>query len=263
MIDACQFRIASSTLRDYLAHGFIVALTGSKFLTGPTFSGALMIPQSVAQRFRRHPLPRALSDYASRADWPSDWDAAAVLDCVPNYGLLLRWEAALQELKAFREVPEERITQFLHAFAHAVTTRLQNDPLFAPLPVPPLDRGAIGTSNAWDRIPTIFPFLLFQPAPGTTSRRPMNREQTLRIYRLLQADMSSQAGGSETGLAALRCQLGQPVTCGERDGIAISALRICASSRLIVEAAQGDGEAVIQRALSVLDKAAWLVRIDK
>ena len=59
-----------------------------------------------------------------------------------------------------------------------------------------------------------------------------------------------------------RYQLGQPVSCGKRDGVPVSALRICASARLIVEATTGGGEKaarVIGKALAALDKAALLV----
>jgi hypothetical protein len=59
----------------------------------------------------------------------------------------------------------------------------------------------------------------------------------------------------------LRCQLGQPVACGQRDGVPVSALRLCASARLIVEATAQNGRqasAVIERALAVLEKTALL-----
>lgn len=239
----------------------MVALTGSKFLTGPTFSGALLIPAFTARRMRQRPLPRGLSAYSSRADWPADWGPAAALDSTANFGLLMRWEAALQELRAFRAVADERITHFLRTFAQAITARLQDDPLFGPLPVPLLDRGAIGEVDAWDRIPTIFPFLMFHPADGAKERRPLNRDQTMQVYRLLQVDVPEQRSDIDADLAALRCQVGQPVACGECDGVPVSALRVCASARLVVEAAATDnGDAIIQRALAALDKAGALVR---
>jgi hypothetical protein len=34
------------------------------------------------------------------------------------------------------------------------------------------------------------------------------------------------------------CQIGQPVACGEIDGVEVSALRFCLSSRIIAQAAQ-------------------------
>jgi hypothetical protein len=46
-----------------------------------------------------------------------------------------------------------------------------------------------------------------------------------------------------------------------RDGVAVSALRLCVSARLIVEAVANDGvgaTAVIERAMAALDKTAQL-----
>jgi hypothetical protein len=267
MVDACQFRIAPSTVRAYLQRDFMVALTGSKFVTGPTFSGALLIPPLCARRMRRHPIPLALRAYSSRADWPLDWDAAAVLNQVANFGMLLRWEAALAEIRAFREVPETQVVNFLAAFGHAVQQKLHHDPLLEPLPLPSLDRLPLVAANSWDHIPTIHPFLLFRPntAKGKSA---LDRDQTLRIYRLLQADLSTRkefgSDKSNSRLAGLRCQLGQPVACGHRDGVPVSALRICASMRLVVQATAHDGrdaEYVIEETMATLDKTALLATL--
>lgn len=253
LVDACQFRLSPTTLQAYLRQDFMVAVTGSKFLTGPTFSGALFVPERLGVRLRAAPLS-SLSAYSSRADWPHDWHGAQMLDNLPNFGLLLRWEAALAELRAFRAVPEAELAAFLHAFAQVVYSRLHDDPRFEPLPATPIDRGATASANGWDAIPTIFPFLLCRRGPGG-GRQPLAREQAAQIYRLLQDDLD---GTHDESVAALRCQLGRPVICGARDGIAVSALRICASARLAVEATVGRRDTVIRRAMAALDKAALL-----
>jgi hypothetical protein len=258
MVDACQFRIAPSTLRAYLQHGFMVALTGSKFVTGPAFSGALLIPSELASRLRRCRLPRAMSAYSTRAEWPARWVAAEQLDDVENFGLLLRWEAALAELRAFRSVPDRQVASLVQAFADAVQYRLKIDPVFEALPIPSIDRRPLIEATGWDHVPTIFPFLLYRPGPAQT-RVPLSRGQTQKIYHLLQSDLTDIHG---LGVASLCCQFGQPVSCGMREGVPVSALRLCTSSRLIVEAAEKDGAsaaAVIQRALTALDKTALLV----
>ena len=262
LVDACQFRIAPATLRAYLQNGFMVALTGSKFVTGPPFSAALLIPASAARRMRSQPLPHSLAAYSSRADWPAGWDAAALRDDMPNFGLLLRWEAALQELRAFRAIPEADVNDFLQKFSRAIRDRLLHDPAFEALPVPALDRRPLCDETGWDHTQTIFPFLLFQPMNGAV-KTPLNREQTLRVYRLLPLDLSeyAEAASIPGALAALRCQLGQPVACGTRYGVAVSALRLCASARLVVEACAQEGKnasAVIASALAALDKTALL-----
>jgi len=253
LVDACQFRIAPATLQAYLRQDFMVAVTGSKFLTGPTFSGALLIPEKTAARMRARSLS-SLSAYSCRADWPDSWRGARALDNVPNFGMLLRWEAALEELRAFRAVSDAGLVEFFDAFALAVQTRLHDDPCFEPLPLARLDRGTTANTHGWDRIPTIFPFLLYRPGPDGV-RQPLAREQSAQVYRMLQQDLAGTCGAS---VGALRCQLGQPVVCGERDGLPVSALRICASARLAVEAFAGNRDAVIRRALSALDKAALL-----
>jgi len=248
VVDACQFRLAPSTLKAYLEHDFIVAMTGSKFITGPTFCGALFVPEGAAQRLRDQTLPRALKSYSARADWPRHWTARAVLKNVANYGLLLRWEAALTELRAYCELSDAAIADFLESFAKAVAHHLTNDEAFEPLTAPALDRGPISPAASWDRFPTIFCFLLRH---RSVSGRPtwLNQDETKRVHELL---LSS------------RCQLGQPVSCGTREGIPVSALRLCVSSRLIVDALSPSGrgrKAVIAEALAVLDQAALLASL--
>jgi hypothetical protein len=251
LVDACQFRIAPATLRAYLEQDFMVAVTGSKFITGPTFSGALLLPAAVAHRLREQPLPPSLAPYSARADWPDDWRHADIFGNVANFGLLLRWEAALEELRPFRAIPEEQVARFLDAFAGAARQMLQGHSCFQMLPVPVLDRRSIAQANGWDQCQTIFPFLLYRSA-ANGSNMPLSREQTMQVYRLLQDDLGD----------GLRCQLGQPVACGSRHGIPVSALRICASTRLAVEGCAQNGknaQAVIERALVALGKTAILV----
>ncbi len=243
LVDACQFRLAPATLNAYLEQDCMVALTGSKFATGPAFSAALLVPPAVAARFRQRLLPRTLRAYSARADWPDNWVAGRVLDPVANYGLLLRWEAALEELRRFRAVPGARVTTFLQDFSQVVQQRLRNDPAFHLLAVHGLDRRPLVATTSWDHIQTLFPFTLSHPC-GT----PLTREESTRVYRRLRAE---------------GCQLGQPVACGQRHGRPVSALRLCASARLIVEATAGRGEGsagVIARALTVLDRVAYAVQ---
>ena len=105
LVDACQFRLAPSTLQAYLAHDFLVAITGSKFVTGPAFCGALLVPPAAALRLRRVTVSRALAHTSTRADWPRQWAARSALKPVANYGLLLRWQAALTELRLLDSCP--------------------------------------------------------------------------------------------------------------------------------------------------------------
>jgi hypothetical protein len=241
LVDGCQFRLAPATLAAYLRQGFWVALTGSKFVGGPAFSGALLLPDAAARRLRGRELPAGLSAYSAAGEWPSSF--AVSQPAVENYGLLLRWEAALAELRAFRVLPEAAIAGFVEAFASAARERLANDPAFTPLAVPALDRAALRGEKSWDGTPTIFPFILC--AGGS----PLSRMQTARVHALLAKD---------------RCQLGQPVVCGRLNGMAVSALRLCLSARLIVDAVSPKGRgpaAVIAEAQLALTRAALLAGV--
>ena len=264
LVDACQFRIAASTVRAYLEQGFMVALTGSKFLGGPSFSGALLVPQSAADRFRQRSLGRALSAYSARAEWPRNWEGAESLDQAANPGLLLRWEAALAELRALRAVPETEIRTFLRTFATAIAGRLADDPLFRAVPVPDIDRRPLAGTDGWDSIPTIFPFLLRCSGvrAGTAFLGP---EETQAVYRLIRTRLTDRPdlprSCAEEKAAGLRCQLGQPVACGSDGTTPLSALRLSVGARQIIAATrEGRTREIIDEALTVLDKTAWLVR---
>ena len=264
LVDACQYRIAPATLQAYLARGFMLALTGSKFITGPSFAGALLLPALLARRLRRTPVPRSLRNYSVQGDWPAGWPIEGRLEKHANLGLLLRWQAALHELRAFRAIPEAKISGFLLAFADAVQQRLAHDPCFAPLPAPMLDRSPLIAAASWDHIPTIFPFFLRRPS-GSNAKIFLNSATTGAIHRLLALDLRDHPDhrSAANHSAALRCQLGQPVIVGSHAGQPASALRLCASARLVVAATTRNGSDtadIIARALAVLDKTAWLVR---
>lgn len=243
LVDACQYRLAPATLRYYLESGFMVAVTGSKFMAGPSFSGALLIPDTMAHAMRDAPLPATLGAYSAQADWPDEWRGRDALPDQPNYGALLRWEAAMVEMRTFHTLPEDAVKAFFDTVGAAVQDRLAHDPAFAALPVPAIDRAPL-KNQSWDICQTIFPFLLRRP-DGTY----LSRDETRRVYEHAGKGIGPQA----------RCRVGQPVECGERAGQPVSALRLCLSAPLAVDALAPGGrgqEQVIAEALSVLDNMA-------
>ncbi|WP_372783837.1 hypothetical protein [Phenylobacterium sp.] len=238
LVDACQFRISNATLADYLRRDFLVAVTGSKFLGGPAFSGALLVPPGEAEALRHRALLPALGDYCGRQDWPEAWLGRRLLPDRPNPGMMLRWEAALHELAAFRSLPEDSVAGFLAAFGAAVSQAMGEAGNLEPLPAPLLRRTAPG---AWDAQQTIFSFL------PLGRRGPPSPEQTQALHRGLMR-------------AASPVHLGQAVSVGVRDGKPLTALRLSLSARLIVEAltTPNGGARVIARARGALAAAAAL-----
>lgn len=259
LVDACQFRLSSATLRAYLAQDCLVALTGSKFMSGPTFCGVLLVPPAAAARHRDQPLPAGARAYSGAADWPDGWAAAAALPPTGNIGLLLRWEAALAEMAAFAGVPPAFVRHFLLHFGAAVRARLRAQPCFELLDTPAMERNALfegftqpADAECWDAEPGIFAFLLRRPGTDDAAWTPLKREDTLRLYRALRTPAGE----------AMRFMLGQPVACGERGGIQLSALRICASAVMVSSAWQRrdkDAKAAIGDAMAALDRLAMLL----
>jgi len=228
LVDACQMRLSARTLRTYLNRGFWVILTGSKFLSGPTFSGALMLPKG-----QRGDL--------SPPQTPS------------HPGLILRWEAALEELRAFRQLPDKRVHGILEAFAEAIHRHMAATPTLQPLPVPRLQRFG-GQDRRWDQVQTIFPFVPAAAGGPGDQMRPLDRQQSQLLYRSLQQSFPTRlhpAGGQ-------RCLLGQPVPCGYRDGIPVSALRLSISARQVVDADRLGLAMIVDQARTVFEKTTWL-----
>ncbi len=263
LVDACQFRIGIATLRAYLEHDFLVALTGSKFVGGPTFSGALLLPARTAERFHANPLSASVRASSYRSDWPRHWLAAWNLDRPANVGLLLRWSAALEELRAFRKLPEPVVAEFIRSFAKALKRQFLIEPLLEVLPIAALDRSPLVTGNSWDHLPTIFPFILLAPS-GAGQWAPASREWTQQVQRGLGAGVGGHSAAHEQPAGhseANRFQIGQPVQCGNPRGGPAFALRISLSARLLVEACTGDDDSsarVTASALAALRKAALL-----
>jgi hypothetical protein len=252
LVDACQLRLAPHTVAAYLRQDFLVAVTGSKFITGPAFSAALLVPEAVAERVQTARLPRALADHCLQGELPEGWRGAPELTARANFGLVLRWEAALEEMRRFNALPPAAVARFFGALAEAVGERLAEDEAFEPVAVRPRERTGLGAAPSWDRIQTIFPFVLKRGGG------PMTPVETLAVQRLMAADLGDWAGWEG---ATRRIQLGQPVHCGARAGTELSAVRLCLSARLAVEALAPGGcgaAAMIDEALLALDKAAWL-----
>lgn len=263
LVDACQFRLAPATLKAYLEHGFLVAVTGSKFVPGPTFCGAVFVPGDAAERLRKRTLPRALKSYTAKAEWPRRWVARAALDHAANFGLLLRWEAALTEIRDFRRLPDAGIAKFLNDFAATVTEHLVNSPAFELVRAPALDRKPIVAADSWDRFTTIFTFLLLRRT-DSGERVWLKQHETRKVHELLREELRNLAGTTSRPVLSSRCQVGQPVTCGTREGVPVSALRLCLSTRLVVDAVCPDGRgggAVTADAIAVLEKAAYLASL--
>ncbi len=267
VLDACQARLEPASLRHYLDIGCMVQVTGSKFFTGPPFAGALLLPPKIGRRLAEtEALPAGLARYAWRYEWPGDVKAD-VLSGQVNYGLLLRWVAALAEMRAFAKVPASERFAILRRFGETVRRLTEASPDIELLEIPSLDRA---DADGWDRLRTIFAMQVLERG-AEDGARPLSLDELTEIYRLLNRDCSpavpEDAHGTDARLAATRCHIGQPVVIGTKDGEPIAALRISAGARLVSGEPSHAGLRPDQRLAreladveTVLEKISWATR---
>jgi hypothetical protein len=263
VIDACQMRLSRSRLAWHLAQGHMVQITGSKFFTGPPFSGALLVPKALAARLADVPgLPPALADYTSRSDWPLAWRGiGASLPERANLGQLLRWVAAAREMRDYFAVPADFRRRALADFAGAVSGLIAGAPSLELLPDFARLRGDADEDDDEMSVRTIFPFWLRRAG------RALSLADCTIVYRALNADVSAvlpaDLSAAQRSLAAQLCHIGQPVDLPNG-----AALRLSAGARIVSESWSPVGEAASLRNLQgevaqirmILDKIELLLR---
>lgn len=128
IIDACQFRCNSTALRRDIDDGFIVAMTGSKFIAGPPFSGAILLPAAIAEELALcASLPAGLADYTAAEDWPPMLRERMRFPFQSefNLGLGLRWVAALENLTRCTSIDEHTQGVIKQHFVRLVRERVE------------------------------------------------------------------------------------------------------------------------------------------
>ena len=222
VVDACQARLHPLRLRYYIQQGWPVMITGSKFFTGPPFAGAVLLPSNrLRKMLESNHLPQGLLDYA----------ADEILDPANrgNLGLVLRWMAALAEMKRFSEVPPLYRSTIIDQIGRIVFKALSADRRFRILAAP------AKTRQRWES-PTIFPFMVRDPSQQD---RWLTPNKLREVFHLLNADLTEVlpkfANEKINQLASKRFHIGQPVMTGWHNGSPFGALRLALSARLIYE----------------------------
>lgn len=264
VVDACQARLMPERVQAYLARGWAVMVTGSKFFTGPPFCGALLLPDCWKARLDQGLLPEGLAAYANKCEWPAS-PACRGLASGFNHGLLLRWRAAQAEMAALGAIPSAVVAERLQGFLGAVRRGIEanTDLVFLPQPAPQRD----ALPYDWDRQQTILSFLVRAPE-RTEGTSPLDLERCRKLYQWLNADLSPYVPQEKKALAALLCHIGQPVPIpyARAAGGLVGALRLSAGARLVSGEPSHEGldatarmTREIQDALRVLEKISLIL----
>lgn len=211
IIDACQLRCPIVQLRQDLDDGFLVAVTGSKFIAAPPFAGAVMLPASIMHELAAAgEIAVGLGDYSAAQDWPPllrDCSASAFKSEM-NLGLGLRWVAGLANLTRFSATNEAHHNLIRAHFVRLVRSRIRH---MRGLALHPDDDGEHLVSRS------ILPLtvLTSNGAFGTF-------EEAVAIQTALRSPEDGPI-----------CHVGQPVRIGSR-----AALRVSASANDISAASE-------------------------
>jgi hypothetical protein len=222
VIDACQARIEPELVRWYLARGFPVLLTGSKFFAAPGFCGAVFFPRERLRRIARAGrLPAGLAAYARLQG------GFGSRRCP---GLVLRWTAALHEMQAFSQVPAPEIRARLERIGRAMQEALATEDRFCLIDAsrPP--------GMGWSDCRSVYTFKV------RDSQGWMSPARLRGLYEAL-------AEGP------VPCQIGQPVELGTPS---LGGLRLAISAAQVVQgSAQRENlSAVIQTLQKLLNSQA-------
>lgn len=233
VIDACQARITTEALHDYLDREAIVFLTGSKFMGGPPFNGFALIPAAVARRAGC--LPPGLADVFSRGEWPSRWPGRDLLPDEGNPGLRLRFEASIFELERFQALPMVAVERVIAAFQQALRGELA-----VRLDLPLVRPSAPGEDDEEVEHPIEMRTLVTLDVSGLPGARRF--EDAQRVHR-------------ELALSGIR--LGQPARCVRTDGHEWGGtLRVGLSMPQVVELAALDDTALCESLCSDMRRIA-------
>jgi len=216
VVDACQARLSAASVQKYLALDAVVLVTGSKFFTGPPFAGAALLPPSIAARLQTGALPEGLDAYFGRDEFFTFAPAADRLPQTGNYGLSLRWHAALAEMQAFFRTKPARRADILRRFGETVARKIAESDSLTLLQQPEITRNE--SDEPWERLPSIFGFLLASPHEPSRHLTPV---EARAVYLWLNTDLTPLLPGHPA--AARICHIGQPVKLGPAGILRVSA----------------------------------------
>jgi hypothetical protein len=138
VIDVCQMRTTPKLINSLIRLNCMVMLTGSKFYQSPPFCGALLVPKTISSKLNNisdsaiEPFLKIFSTSDISANHPV---LRGKFRENENYGTLLRWEAAISEMKLLSFYGENMVTQAIDNWNAFVISQLQiNSDFFELMP---------------------------------------------------------------------------------------------------------------------------------
>ena len=235
IVDASQLRLDPKDIQNYLNKGCIVTITGSKYFTGPPYSGALIIPKKTSQSIQavKIKMPEGLNNYYNRSDWPISWHCSTDLSDGFNYGSNMRWNAAIVEMDRYYKTPVLYRNMGIEMFCNFIEDSIKEASFLQPLFGDETKTKSFNSTEFGLRnIRTIFPFFILKDKVA------LSDTQVKKLYSLLNSDLSTKFEGSSLEvlrLAAQKCHIGQAVSVKYSNNFQSAVLRLSLGARVISE----------------------------
>ena len=264
VVDACQMRVSPRLLGDMARKGWLIQISGSKVLTGPPFSGALIVPRSMECRARKvGELLHAAPAVSSPADWPRTWrevigerSRPSAPETAPaSFGPLFRWVAALGEACLLERLPASACRAAYQQFSEALEARIRASDVLIPLEGADVPLAGLGDAPSSLGARSIISFSINAPAAGDDGPRLLDLDECQKLFELLNRDVRDllpETSASELELAALPAHIGQPVALGPE---APSVLRLVIGARFFTIVGYGPRGAEVAALLSEIADA--------
>jgi hypothetical protein len=239
VVDACQMRLDREEIIEYLKHQMIVIVTGSKFFTGPPFSGAILIPEQIVLNILENgaKFDTGFNAYCAKEDLPQRLRTILRGESKNfNLGSIFRWSAAISEMERYYEIPPVVRVRAVSEFCERVESILSAAPFIEPHYQNLCRDIPLDTLGELSGRRMIFPFFLYREHDGI--RELCAEKQVRQIYTLLNQDCSkrfSYNNAREFRLLAQMCHIGQPVAVMHRSGVSTAVLRISVGARIFSE----------------------------
>lgn len=230
VVDNSQLRMDQEDIRSYNDRNYLMTITGSKYFTGPPFSGALIIPENLSRQWepKKEQLPAGLQKYFCKNECPH-WGMASELPECFNLGVFMRWYASIIEIERYFQTPIALRYLGIEMFCDHVASAIRQSPFLQPLN----DMPALNPENGNHRLKnrrTIFPFFIRTPD------RVLDYDEISLLYRLLNKNLTESFDAPpEDRIASQACHIGQPVRAIHPGGSASAVVRISLGSRVISE----------------------------
>lgn len=260
VVDACQMRTPFEEIAGWARLGWMTQLSGSKFFTGPPFSGALTLPPRFRERAGR---VRALLAAAPGVGRPDDWGAwwrprliPSTSSVAASFGLLFRWVPAIAEAHLLGALPVPLCRYAFDRFRARLILRLARSPCLTSI-TPPDENMGKGDDGPTDLATRSIVCFSVAVQDGSGRLRTLDTQECQRLFELLNLDLSRHLGRlspTEQITAAQCAHIGQPVTLsiGE-DPRELSILRLVVGARfftIVGYAGSGAVEAALESEIS-------------